>query len=122
MKINRRQILQLGAGSLLAMLASPFMGSSVFAQGGKSPVATAAAADSSAAKLDGNVTYNAGWVVPMEDKAALLEVEAKKTKEREALAKQKAGNGPEGSVPPKEKSKSVADRFQEVLGKIKNLF
>jgi predicted nicotinamide N-methyase len=120
MKINRRQILQLGAGSLLAALASPFIGSSVYAQGNKSPAAVAA--DVSAAKLDGNITYNAGWVVPMEDKAALLEVEAKKTKEREALAKQKAGNSPEGSTLPKEKSKSVADRFQEVLGKIKNFF
>jgi len=119
MKINRRQILQLGAGSLMAALASPFMGSPAFAQGSKSP---AAAADSSVARLDGNVTYNAGWVVPMEDKAALLEVEAKKNKEREALVKQKAGNSPDGSPPPKEKSKSVADRFQEVLGKIKSFF
>ena len=120
MKINRRQILQLGAGSLLAILASPFMGSSAFAQGNKIPAAVAA--DASAAKLDGNVTYNAGWVVPMEDKAALLEVEAKKNKEREALVKQKAGNSPEGSAPPKEKSKSMSDRFQDVLGKIKSFF
>jgi len=120
MKINRRKILQLGAGSLLAVLASPFLGSSAFAQGNKSPVAVAT--DASAAKLDGNVTYNAGWVVPMEDKAGLLEVEAKKNKEREALVKQKAGNSSEGSVPPKEKSKSISDRFQEVLGKIKGFF
>lgn len=120
MKIHRRQILQLGAGSLLAALASPFMGSSVFAQGNKSPATVAA--DVSTAKLDGNVTYNAGWVIPMEDKAPLLEVEARKTKEREVLVKQKAGTNPEGTPSAKEKSKSVADRFQEMLGKIKNFF
>lgn len=118
MKINRRQILQLGAGSLLTALASPFIGTFAFAQGNKS----SAAADTSTAKLDGNVTYNAGWVVPVEDKAALLEVEAKKTKEREALTNQKAGPSSEGSALPKEKSKSVADRFQDVLGKIKSFF
>jgi len=118
MKINRRQVLQLGMGSFMAVLASPFMGLTN-AQTNKS---AATAASESAAKLDGNVTYNAGWVVPMEDKAPLLEVEARKNKEREASVKQKAGNAAEGSAPVKDKPKSFGDRFQDVLGKIKSFF
>ena len=114
--MNRRHILRLGMSGLVAAITSPF----VLAQ--PSPANSASAAGVSPVapvKLDGTVTYNAGWVVPLEDRAPLLDLESKKTKEQEELAKKGVKTG-EASAP-KDK-KSFADRFQEVVGKVKNFF
>ena len=116
MKINRREILKLSAGALIAALVSPL----ISAQSGKTP--SSAAAELAAAKVDGNISYNAGWVVPLEDKAGLLELEAKKTKERDDAIKQKAGAGSDSGSSPKESSKSIGKRFQELVGKVKAWF
>jgi hypothetical protein len=113
MKINRREILKLGIGVLTTAVISPF----VFAQLNK---ANGSAGSESSPKLDGVVTYNAGWIIPLEDRPALLELEAKKNKDSE-LAKQKAA----GATPPanvKENSKSIGSRFQEALAKVKSFF
>jgi len=118
MKINRREILKLSAGALMAALVSPF----ISAQSGKAPSASLASSELTAAKVDGNISYNAGWVVPLEDKAALLELEAKKTKERDDAVKQKAGVGADANASPKEGSKSIGKRFQEFVGKVKAWF
>lgn len=118
MKINRREILKLSAGALITALVSPL----ISAQSGKSPSASGVATELTAAKVDGNITYNAGWVVPVEDKAGLLDLEAKKTKEREDLVKQKAGPASTGGPGAKEESKSFSKRIQDIFGKVKNLF
>ena len=116
MKINRREILKLSAGALIAALVSPL----ISAQSGKAP--SSMAPELAAAKIDGNISYNAGWVVPLEDKAGLLELEAKKTKERDDAIKQKAGAGSDSGSSPKESSKSIGKRFQEIVGKVKAWF
>ena len=118
MKINRREILKLSAGALIAALVSPL----ISAQSGKAPSTSLAPSELTAAKVDGNISYNAGWVVPLEDKAALLELEAKKTKERDDAVKQKAGAGADSGSSPKEGSKSIGKRFQELVGKVKAWF
>jgi hypothetical protein len=114
MKVNRREILKLSAGALIAALVSPL----ISAQSGKAT--SSVAPELAAAK--GNISYNAGWVVPLEDKAALLELEAKKTKERDDAIKQKAGAGADSGSSPKEGSKSIGKRFQEALAKFKSWF
>jgi hypothetical protein len=118
MKINRREILKLSAGALMAALVSPF----ISAQSGKAPSPSLAPSELTAAKVDGNISYNAGWVVPLEDKAGLLELEAKKTKERDDLIKQKAGATSNVAPGAKEESKSFSKRVQDIFGKVKNLF
>lgn len=116
MKINRREILKLSAGALIAALVSPL----ISAQSGKA--SSAVANELAAAKVDGNISYNAGWVVPLEDKVGLLELEAKKTKERDDLLKQKAGTPTDSSGTAKDQSKSIGKRFQEFVGKVKAWF
>jgi hypothetical protein len=116
MRINRREILKLSAGALMAAFVSPL----ISAQSSKAP--SSVAPELAAAKVDGNISYNAGWVVPLEDKAGLLELEAKKTKERDDLVKQKAGAPTDSSSVAKDQSKSIGKRFQELLGKVKNFF
>ena len=116
MKINRREILKLSAGALIAALVSPL----ISAQSGKAPSSVAPVL--AAAKIDGNISYNAGWVVPLEDKAGLLELEAKKTKERDDFLKQKAGTPTDSSSTAKDQSKSIGKRFQEIVGKVKAWF
>jgi len=81
MQITRRSIFKLATGSVVGYLV-PWLGKSAFAQTTKSvskEVITPSAA-TIAPKLDGTVSYNAGWVINLEDRAELLEVEAKKTK------------------------------------------
>jgi hypothetical protein len=116
MKINRREILKLSAGALIAALVSPL----ISAQSAKAP--NAVSGELAAAKVDGNISYNAGWVVPLEDKAGLLELEARKTKERDDAIKQKRGAGADSGSSPKEGSKSIGKRFQELVGKVKAWF
>lgn len=115
--LNRRQALKLGAGSLLAALISPI----VFGQSTKPPSVSGAAIQGGS-KVDGVISYNAGWVIPLEDKAPLLEVEAKKTKEQEDLAKQKAGKSADSSAQAKDKPKSISDKLQDFVSKVKAYF
>ena len=116
MKINRRNILKLGLSSLFATCLSPL----ALAQ--SSNPGSSSVAASPAPKLEGTVSYNAGWVVPLEDKAPLLELEAKKNKEREDLNKQKSGSKSDVTADAKEKPKSLSDKAQNLLTKIKNFF
>jgi len=118
MTIKRREVLKLSAGALMAVLVSPFLS----AQTNQAPAAVGtnlSKVPSSA--ISGNISYNAGWVVPLEDKAPLLDLEAKKTKERDDLAKQKAASG-DSAATSKESSKSLGKRFQETLAKFKSWF
>ena len=113
MKINRREVLKLGVGVLTAAVISPF----AFSQSNK---VNGSSGGESNPKLDGVVTYNAGWIVPLEDRSGLLELEAKKNKDAES-AKQKTAS----ATPPansKENSKSIGSRFQEALAKVKSFF
>lgn len=112
--MNRRELLKVGALALLASMLKPV----VFAQSSNVYVSNANTAEP---KIDGNISYNAGWVVPLEDKSPLLELEAKKNKEKEDAAKQKA-DVTLNSQSPKERSKSFSDRMQGLLDKLKNLF
>lgn len=115
--LGRRQALKLGASSLLAVVVSPI----VFGQPAKSSAASSTAVQG-APKVDGVVSYNAGWVINLEDKAPLLEIEAKKTKEQEELAKQKAGKTSDANAQVKDKPKSLTDKMQDFVSKIKAYF
>jgi hypothetical protein len=115
MIINRRQILKLGSLSALAV----FMPSLISAK----TISNVSTPKNVLLEpqLDGNVTFNAGWVVPLEDKSQLLELESKKSKEKEEAAKRKAGESSQGNSA-KDKSKSLSDRFQNIWAKVKDFF
>jgi hypothetical protein len=113
--MNRRQILKLGLSSAVLALVSP----SVLGQSSKT---AASVSSSNAAVMDDTISYNAGWVIQLDDKARLLEIEARRTKEKEELAKQKSTKPSDGAPPAKEKSKSFGDKIQDWVGKIKNVF
>ena len=116
--MNRRHLLKLGAGSILAALISPF----AFAQSKSSSAGAAIPVQLAAAKIDGVISYRAGRVIPLEEKAALLEVEAKKNKEKEDLDRQKSVNPTAKNGDQGDKSKSLSGKFNELLGKIKGYF
>ena len=59
--------------------------------------------------------------MPLEDRAGLLELEAKKNKEHEELKKGKPAEVV-SAEPPKEKPKSFMDKVQGFVGKVKNFF
>ena len=130
MTITRRSLFKLLAGSAATYLA-PWLGHSAFAKTtipvSKGVIAPAAAL---APKLDGTVSYNAGWVINLEDRAELLEVEAKKTKLQEDKKAQKKPEQPiktdapvsSASVPaaaPKEPSKDWSTRWNKWVSKVK---
>lgn len=116
--MNRRHFLRLGASSVLAALTSPL----AFGQSNSSTTSAASAAQSTASKMDGVVSYNAGWVIPLEDKAPLLEVEARKNKEKQESDKQKSANPSAKAGDSSDKSKSLSGKVQDLLGKIKGYF
>ena len=135
MQITRRSILKLATSSVVGYLV-PWLAKSAFAQTTKSvskevitPSATAIAP-----KLDGTVSYNAGWVINLEDRTELLEVDAKKTKLQEEKKAQKKPDQPiktEAPIPPsasapteppKEPSKDWSTRWNKWVGKVKEWF
>jgi hypothetical protein len=112
MNRNRREILKLSIGAAVAVLVSPFVigqpsGGEKIAPGNYQLPAN---------KLNDTVTYNAGWIVPLEDRAQLLELESKKSTE------QKAAKPAEQTAVVKDKPKTIADRYQEFVGKVKSFF
>jgi len=130
MTITRRSLFKLLAGSAVGYLA-PWLANSAFAQTTK-PVSKEVIVPSAATiapKLDGTVSYNAGWVINLEDRAELLEVEAKKTKLQEEKKAQKKPDQPiktEGPITPsapvavpKEPSKDWSTRWNKWVGKVK---
>ena len=136
MTITRRSLLKLATGSAVSYLAPLLLGNSVFAQTtkavGKEVIAPPAAAI--IPKLDGTVSYNAGWVINLEDRTELLEVEAKKTKLQEDKKAQKKPEQPiktevpitpSASAPvaaPQEPSKDWSTRWNKWVGKVKEWF
>jgi len=134
MTITRRSLFKLLAGSTVTYLA-PWLGHFAFAQttkpASKEVIAPAAAI---APKLDGTVSYNAGWVINLEDRTELLEVEAKKTKLQEDKKAQKKPDQPiktdapvssSASAPAaasKEPSKDWSTRWSKWVGKAKEWF
>ena len=130
MTITRRSLFKLLAGSAVGYLA-PWLANSAFAQTTKSvsKEVIVPSAATIAPKLDGTVSYNAGWVINLEDRAELLEVEAKKTKLQEEKKAQKKPDQPiktEGPITPsapvavpKEPSKDWSTRWNKWVGKVK---
>ncbi len=135
MTITRRYLFKLLAGSAVGYLV-PWLADSAFAQTTKavSKEVITPSATAIAPKLDGTVSYNAGWVINLEDRAELLEVEAKKTKLQEEKKAQKkpdqpikteAPIAPSASAPtepPKESSKDWSTRWNKWVGKAKEWF
>ena len=133
MQITRRSILKLATSSVVGYLA-PWLGKSAFAQTTKSvsKEVGAPSAATIAPKLDGTVSYNAGWVINLEDRAELLEVEAKKTKLQEEKKAQKKPEQPNKievpvttsapTEPTKESSKDWSARWNKWVGKVKEWF
>lgn len=110
--MNRREILKLSVGSAIAALVSPF----VLGQPSGSEKVVPGNYQLPVNKLNDTVTYNAGWIVPLEDRAQLLELESKKSTE------QKAAKPAEQVAVAKDKPKTIADRYQEFVGKVKSFF
>ena len=108
--MNRREILKLGFSAVITALVSPF------AMGQASDKVVTGNFQLPANKLNDTVTYNAGWIVPLEDRAQLLELEAKKSSE------QKAVKPADQAAVVKDKPKTIADRYQEFVGKVKSFF
>jgi hypothetical protein len=108
--MNRREILKLSLSATITALVSPF------AMGQTSDKVITGNFQLPANKLNDTVTYNAGWIVPLEDRAQLLELEAKKSSE------QKAAKPADQSAAAKDKPKTIADRYQEFVGKVKSFF
>jgi hypothetical protein len=108
--MNRREILKLGFSATITALVSPFV------MGQASDKVITGNFQLPANKLNDTVTYNAGWVVPLEDRAQLLELEAKKSTE------QKAAKPVDSTPAVKDKPKTIADRYQEFIGKVKSFF
>jgi len=108
--INRREILKLGFSATITALVSPFV------MGQASDKVVTGNFQLPTNKLNDTVTYNAGWVVPLEDRAQLLELESKKS------AEQKAAKPTDQAAVAKDKPKTIADRYQEFVGKVKSFF
>ena len=108
--MNRREILKLSFSAAITALVSPF----VMGQAGDKLVT--GNFQLPANKLNDTVTYNAGWIVPLEDRAQLLELEAKKSTEK------KAAKPVDPTPAVKDKPKTISDRYQEFVGKVKSFF
>ena len=78
--MNRRQFLW----STTALVASSLVSKFVGAQTVDPKSTTSTATLTAPVKIEGNIGYNAGWVIPLEDQKALLELEAQKKKAAEA--------------------------------------
>ena len=110
--MKRRSFLKLGVGASLAMLLAN-LGVSIAA----SPDAPKAV---DGAVVQGAVTYNAGWVINLEDRAALLELEESKKKALEAKTATQTSTA--NSVEQKPAKKSFSEKVQDWLGKAKSWF
>jgi hypothetical protein len=108
--MNRREILKLSLSATITALVSPF------AMGQAGDKVLPGNFQLPANKLNDTVTYNAGWIVPLEDRAQLLELESKKSSE------QKAAKPADPTPAVKDKPKTIADRYQEFVGKVKSFF
>lgn len=108
--MNRREILKLGFSAAITALVSPF------AMGQASDKVVTGNFQLPANKLNDTVIYNAGWIVPLEDRAQLLELESKKS------AEQKVAKPADQAAAVKDKPKTIADRYQEFVGKVKSFF
>ena len=75
--MNRRQFLWSTTALVASSLVSKFVGAQTADPKTTTPLATPV-------KIEGNIGYNAGWVIPLEDQKALLELEAQKKKAAEA--------------------------------------
>lgn len=114
---SRRSLLKLGAVSG-ALLALPFWSGQAISQ----PV-SGASSKTVESKQDGLVSFNAGWVVPLGDKADLLALEQKKIKEAQAAAPQQISpnaSGSDGALKPA--NKNWMDKAQDAWSKFKGFF
>lgn len=116
--MNRRGLLKISLGAAIAALASPF----VVGQPSSVDKVVPGNFQLPTNKLNDTVTYNAGWIVPLEDRAQLLELESKKSKERDDLARQKDAKPSDQVAAVKDKPKTISDRYQEFIGKVKSFF
>ena len=75
--MNRRQFLWSTTALVASSLVSKFVGAQTADPKSTAPLTPPV-------KIEGNIGYNAGWVIPLEDQKALLELEAQKKKAAEA--------------------------------------
>lgn len=114
--MSRRSLIKFGAASG-ALLTVPFWGSNAISQ---SIAGNPAKAET---KPDGLVSFNAGWVILVEDKPALLLLEQKKIKEAQSATSQAASPGAAGSENlAKPANKSWKDKVQDAWSKVKGFF
>ena len=117
--MNRRQFLWSTTALVASSLVSKFVGAQT-----ADPKTTAPL--TAPVKIEGNIGYNAGWVIPLEDQKALLELEAQKKKAAEA---KDASNKPAAPAAPaiteangKPAKKTWGEKAQGWLDSVKSWF
>ena len=110
--MQRRSFIKIGIGSVVGLLLAN-VGMTVSAPADSTPAYDGA-------PVRGSVTYNAGWVINLEDKAGLLELEGAKNKATEA--KKGSQNNAVPATEQKPAKKSVTEKVQDWLNKAKSWF
>lgn len=114
--ISRRTLLKASALSL-TILTLPAWSTKVIAQ-----TSNAVPLQAGSPKPDGLVSFNAGWMIPVEDQKALLALEVKKNQEAQA-ATPKANQNPEaGTESSKSTKKSWTEKLQDKWKQVKDYF
>ena len=117
--MNRRQFLWSTTALVASSLVSKFVGAQTADPKSTTPL-------TAPVKIEGNIGYNAGWVIPLEDQKALLELEAQKKKAAEA---KDASTKPAAPVAPaitetsgKAAKKTWGEKAQGWLDSVKSWF
>ena len=117
--MNRRQFLWSTTALVASSLVSKFVGAQTADPKSTAPL-------TAPVKIEGNIGYNAGWVIPLEDQKALLELEAQKKKAAEA---KDASNKPAAPAAPaiteasgKPAKKTWGEKAQGWLDSVKSWF
>ena len=116
--LTRRSILKAGSLSVILLALSSFQ-SKVIAQGASVNTANT---NQGSLKPNGLISFNAGWMIPVEDQKALLALEEKKNKELKAASVQ-APQNPDASVElAKPAKKTWSEKLQEAWKQAKSFF
>jgi hypothetical protein len=114
--LSRRSLLKAGALSAV-LLALPALPTKVLAQ-----VSNAVAEKMASPKPNGLISFNAGWMIPVEDQKALLALEERKIKEAQASSPQASQSTDASGDGAKPTKKSWTEKLQDNWKKVKSFF
>ena len=105
--MSRRSLLKAGAISA-TLLALPAWSTKVIAQ-----ASSALSSHVGSPKPNGLISFNAGWMIPVEDQKALLDLEEKKKKEAQPVTQPTAADPVANAEATKPVKKSWGDKLQD---------